>query len=84
MTKLIMKFGWNGGRRKGDRRVTEVETGETNGPFISQNPLNASFMKSSVNMGYELKDHRSTLGNGRVFNVHVTVHCNEFLYNKTN
>jgi hypothetical protein len=37
----------------------------TDGPFISQHPLNASFMKSSVNMGYELKGRRSILGNGR-------------------
>jgi hypothetical protein len=41
--------------------------GKINGPFISQHRLNASFMKSPVNMGYELKDRRSILGNGRVF-----------------
>ena len=79
-----MKFRRNGKRKKGDSCVADAETGETDCPFISQHLLNTSFMKSSVNMGYELKDQRSILGNGRVFSVHVTVLHYKFLYNKTN
>jgi hypothetical protein len=62
-----MKFRRNVTRKKGDSCVADAETGETNGPFISQHELNESHTKSSVNMGYELKDRRSILGNGRVF-----------------
>jgi hypothetical protein len=76
-----MKFKRNGTRKKGDSCAADAET---DGPFILQHLLNASFMKSSVNMGYELKDQRSILGNGGVFSVHVTVNHNKFIYNKTN
>jgi hypothetical protein len=56
---------WN---KKEQRQLCRrCKIGTTDGPFVSQYPLNALFMKSSVNMGYGLKDRRSILGNGRVF-----------------
>jgi hypothetical protein len=62
-----MKFRRNGIRKKGDSCVADAETGQTNGPFISQHQLNESHTKSSVNIGYEMEDRRSILGNGRIF-----------------